>query len=274
MLLIETITYWTGVLGYALSFALYTIGISFSKRNLLNAAFSICKLAFILHTISIIIRWLYSGHPPFVTYFESISASAWFGILGFLFLEYKRNRFNLVGLITTGIVFMLLGWASTPQFAGEGLGAGLRSVWLFIHATFATASVGLFLVAAGLNGTWLWKNNKKLKKNIFVSEISEKTIITDLGLKYILVGFLFYTIMLLSGAIWANNAWGRYWAWDPIETWSLITWVVYGLYLHIYFTVKKLRGRFTAWYSIIAVIFAAFSLWGVRFVYSTIHNYG
>ena len=79
--------------------------------------------------------------------------------------------------------------------------------------------------------------------------------------------------MIVSGSIWANIAWGRYWAWDPIELWSLISWLLYGLILHIRMA-GKIRVRTFCWLAIIASITIAFSLWGVGYIYETIHSYG
>jgi ABC-type transport system involved in cytochrome c biogenesis permease subunit len=131
----------------------------------------------------------------------------------------------------------------------------------------------MFLVAAGISVLWLWRE----KRNGIISEkfaLPSNEIFDETAFRYVLVGFLFWTVMLVSGAIWANNAWGRYWGWDPIETWSLICWLVYALFIHLHFTFKKLRGAFTAWYATFAVLVAAFSLWGVGYVYKTIHTYG
>jgi cytochrome c-type biogenesis protein CcsB len=268
---VETITYWAAVILYAGSFALFAITLWFKRRELLSKAILVCYGAFVLHTTALVARWIITGHPPFVSFFESVTAACWFGIGGYLILQRSKPELALSGLAVTAPIFMLMGWASMPSYAGEALGAGLRSAWLFVHASFATAAVGMFVVAAGISAIWLWKQKigSDDSFDLPAPEIFDETVF-----RYIIVGFLFYTIMLLSGGIWANNAWGRYWGWDPIETWSLIGWLIYAVYLHIHFTFKKLRGAFTAWYAIIAVVAAAFSLWGVGYVYKTIHNYG
>ena len=157
--------------------------------------------------------------------------------------------------------------------AGESLTSELATIWLFIHATFATAAVGFFLVAAGSSTMWLWKLKKNISSNID-NLLPKPEIFDENTFRNISIGFLFYTVMVISGSIWANNSWGRYWGWDPIETWSLITWFVYAIYLHLHYAFPKARGKFSAWYSILAVFFAVFSLWGVGMLYDTIHRYG
>ena len=273
MQLAETISFWSAVVLYALGFAFFVVGMFFQKMTVTSRAVIFCSIGFAFHTTALGVRWIQTGYPPFVAFFESVAAAAWFGVLGYLILQTSKPAFRSSGVGVCGTVVLLLGWASTPSYAGGALSASLQSVWLFIHATFATSAVGCFLVAAGVSIQWLWKHNHHYSMgeefNVPSSEMIDET-----AFRFIAVGFLFYTIMLLSGAVWANQAWGSYWNWDPIETWSLITWLLYAVYLHLHFTFKKLRGLFTVWYAIMAVIVAAFSLWGVGYVYKTIHTYG
>lgn len=268
----EILSFWLAVLSYAAAFATFCIAFFFAKPRFSLYAIRASYVGLTLHTVSQILRWIYTGHPPFVSLFESASATAWFAIVAYLILQVQGKGFDLAGLGVTGGAFLLMGWASTPSNAGVPLATGLDSIWLFIHASFATASVALFLVAAGISFVWLKRSHQN--SNGEVVGIATPEVLDEMVFRTIIIGFLFHTVMLASGAVWANNAWGRYWAWDPIETWSLITWIIYALYLHIHFTYKKLRGAFSAWYSILAVIIAAFSLWGVGYVYQTIHSYG
>lgn len=265
----ETLTFWLAVVSYAGSFLASVVGMIFRKEKSISASWYLAAGGFSFHTIALTLRWFETGYPPFVAFFESVSASCWFAILGFLVLTSWRASLRGTAAGVMPVVFLLMGWASTPSYAGEALSASLQSTWLFIHASFATAGVGAFIVAAGISMVWLWRKGR----NGGV-ETPDARVIDETVFRFISVGFLFYTIMIISGAIWANQAWGRYWGWDPIETWSLITWLLYALYLHMHFTYTRLRGSFLAWYAALAVVFAAFSLWGVGFVYQTIHTYG
>lgn len=262
--LILSVLFWFTVIFYAIALALFWTNTVFKVTKLLEKAIYITKVGFITHTSVVTIRWIDTGFPPFVSYFEAMSASVWFCVLGYIIVQQLKEFFKPIGAGIFPFVVLLMGWAGTHPFGGKVLPVSLQSFWLFIHASFATAAVGCFIIAAGMSAVRLYKSNN----------LETLLKYDDSSYKLILLGFLFYGIMIISGAIWADVAWGRYWGWDPIEVWSLITWLIYAIYLHIYFTIKKLRGKFLAWYALIAVFIAAFSLWGVGIVYKTLHTYG
>jgi ABC-type transport system involved in cytochrome c biogenesis permease subunit len=92
-------------------------------------------------------------------------------------------------------------------------------------------------------------------------------------LNFLIFGLILWGVMIVSGSIWAHVAWGRYWAWDPIELWSLISWLLYGLLLHSRLTFK-INNRLFSWLTIVAALTVLFALWGVGYIYETIHTYG
>ncbi len=268
-----SIIYWLTVIAYSASFVLFVVSLIFRKGLLMERAIVTAWVGFTLHTGIVAARWIATGHPPFVSYFESMSASVWFGILGYLLIQQWKPFIRAIGSGLMIFVVLLMGWAGTHPFGGEVLPVSLQSFWLFIHASFATAAVGCFIIAASVAFLRLYKTSKNGALDATL-QITVAERYDEFNFRLILLGFLFYGIMIVSGSIWAHAAWGRYWGWDPIELWSLITWLMYAVYLHIFFTWKKLRGRFLAVYAISAVFLAGFSLWGVGFVYNTIHTYG
>ncbi len=114
MQMIETLFYWLAVLLYALGFALMTISLVFKKEKYLDRGFILANIAFALHTATITVRWIQTGAPPFVTFFESASAAAWFAILAYLILANRIPSMKSVGIGVLCGVFLLMGWASTP----------------------------------------------------------------------------------------------------------------------------------------------------------------
>ena len=153
------------------------------------------------------------------------------------------------------------------------LSAALENVWLFIHASFATCGAAAFLLASSYSVIYLMGEEKlgRLRETIPVLPEQRKlpTSVTNL----VLFGLILWGVMIVSGAIWANIAWGRYWAWDPIELWSLISWLLYGLLLHARLAFR-LPQRVFCILTIVAAATVAFSLWGIQYVYETIHTYG
>ena len=103
-----------------------------------------------------------------------------------------------------------------------------------------------------------------------LSKLPDQDVVEDLFARFVLAGFLLWGIMIATGAIWANESWGRYWSWDPIETWSLIVWIIYAVFLHLRFTLRW-KGQKLAWFAIISMPIALFCLVGIPTVYNTIH---
>ncbi len=268
-----SILFWLVVTAYALSFALFASALVFRKSRVLDRAVLAGWAGFLLHTAVTVGRWAQTGHPPFVSYFEAMSATTWFGMLGFLTLQQWKPFLRAAGAGIMPFVVLLMGWAGTHPFGEEILPVSLQSFWLFIHASFATAAAGCFIFASGVAILRLYKTraNGELDKALQTAAAERYD---EFCFRLILLGFLFWGIMIVSGSIWADAAWGRYWGWDPVELWSLITFLVYAVYLHLYYAWRKLRGSFLAWYSVAAVLFAAFALWGVNAVYTTLHTYG
>ena len=268
-----SLLFWLTAIVYALSFGLFTVALVFRKPRTLELAILVAWGGFLLHTVVIVARWAQTGHPPFVSYFEAVSASAWFGMLGYLVLQQWKPFLRPTGAGLMPFIVLLMGWAGTHPVGGESLPVSLQSFWLFVHAGFATAAAGCFIFAAGVAAMRLNQQRTNGLSNPAL-DIAPGDRYDEFNFRLILSGFVFWGIMIVSGAIWADAAWGRYWAWDPIELWSLISWLVYVIYLHIYTVWRKLRGVFLAWYSIVGALFVAFSLWGIHLLYNTIHLYG
>lgn len=268
-----SVFFWLTAIGYAIGFGLFTVALIFRKPRVLDRAILVVWGSFLLHTAVLTARWAQTGHPPFVSYFEAMSASAWFGALGYLVLQQWKPFLRATGAGLMAFIVLLMGWAGTHPVGSETLSVSLQSFWLFIHAGFATAAAGCFIFAAGVAAVRLIQQRRNRMGDVAL-DIAPGDRYDEFNFRLILLGFVFWGIMIMSGAIWADAAWGRYWGWDPMELWSLISWLVYVIYLHIYTVWKKLRGVFLAWYTIGGALFVAFSLWGIHLLYSTIHTYG
>lgn len=265
--------FWLATGVYGLAFMLFAVALVFRKSRAFDHGILVAWVGFLLHTVVVVARWAQTGHPPFVSYFESMSASAWFGMLGYLVLQQWMPFLRATGAGLLPFIVLLMGWAGTHPLGDELLAVSLQSFWLFIHAGFATAATGCFMFAAGVAAMRLYQNHKNSLSDPSLSIVPGDRY-DEFNFRIMMLGFIFWGIMIVAGAIWADLAWGRYWGWDPIELWSLISWLVLVIYLHIYSVWKKLRGVFLAWYAIIGLFFVGFSLWGIRFLYDTVHSYG
>ncbi|MBM4039782.1 MAG: c-type cytochrome biogenesis protein CcsB [Planctomycetes bacterium] len=216
----------------------------------------------------IVTRWVESGYPPFSNMPESLTWMAW-GLCLVYFVS--RGFVHFPGLEAAACLGVAAILAATSLFdmAPRALMPALRSKWLVFHVLTCMVAYGAFFAAFLLALLWLliWR---KREAGSVVDALSYQTMA---------FGFLLLTVGIVSGAIWARQAWGRYWGWDPKETWSLITWFVYGIYLH-YRLVKGGKGaaaeRLPMLNSIFAILgFGAtlFTYFGVNFLLPSLHSY-
>jgi len=269
----ESLFYWSSTVLLAASFFLYLWGFMFGKSGLLRAAHSLILSAFAALTVFGIARWVRTGHPPFVTLFESMVISVWFLLLIALIMRARVPRFSVLLLPVAGVSFLLMGWSSSLPAEASPLTATLTNVWLFIHASFATAGASAFLIAASLSVLYLLGREKLVSMERVAAAVPEHSSLPGTIFNFLLFGLILWGVMIVSGSIWAHSAWGRYWAWDPIELWSLISWLLFVVLIHARITFK-LNQRVLAICTIVSALTVVFALWGVHYIYETIHTYG
>ncbi len=270
---LESLMYWATTLLLAGGFFLALVSIVFGKSRPFSIARLLVFLAFICLTVFGITRWVRTAHPPFVTLFESMTVSVWFVLLMFHGLRARLPQTSILLLPVSAITFLLMGWSSSLPQEASPLSVALTNTWLFIHASFATGGAAAFLIGASFSVVYLIGRARleSLQKTFAV--LPDYNLLPKSILNFLIFGLILWGVMIVSGSIWAHVAWGRYWAWDPIELWSLISWLLYGLLLHTRLTFR-LPQRLFCWLTILAALTVTFSLWGVQYVYETIHSYG
>jgi len=228
-------------------------------------------LLFVIHIIGIIMRWYISGHAPWSNGYESMIYIGFATLLaGIIFA--KRTPITLaVASILASIILMVahLSWMD-PQITN--LVPVLKSYWLTIHVSVITASYGFLALGALLGFLNLFLNLFKTKSNIKVlnNKIEELTYINEMTL---IIGLYLLTIGTFLGGIWANESWGRYWGWDPKETWSLITILVYSFVIHMRY-IPSFKGKFSFNFaSILAFASVIMTYFGVNYYLSGLHSY-
>lgn len=235
---------------------------------------------FLMQTAGIIMRWVESyqlgyGHAPLSNLYESLVFFSWITILVYLFIE-RRVKNRIIGAFSTPFASLAMAYASfSPrvQDSIQPLIPALQSNWLIAHVITCFLGYASFAVACGLGFMYLFKHKREDKGPGFLKALPELRILDDLIHQTIVFGFLWLSVGIITGAVWANEAWGTYWSWDPKETWSLITWFIYAVALHARF-VRGWSGKRIAYLSIIGFISVMFTYFGVNFILSGLHSYG
>ncbi len=238
---------------YLVSSILFILYLSTKKRRLVDTGFTLIGFGFAFQTLALIIRWFYAGHPPWVNTYEVMSFFTWTVVGGYLALN-VRTDYKSVGALVAPFAFATLGFASLQPSNPAPLIPALQSVWLLIHVPIVVVSYCAFFIAFVASILFLFKNKQLCEKRPLeedrlskdrsanATRISQEPIsvldkfsldqLDDLAYKSVAVGFPLLTFGIITGAIWAEATWGSYWSWDPKETWSLITWFVFLIYLH------------------------------------------
>jgi cytochrome c-type biogenesis protein CcsB len=237
-----------------------------------------------IETAAIILRWKESyamghGHAPLSNLYESVVFFAWTIILIYGFIEMKY-KYRVVGAFVLPFALLGMSWAQLGLNSGiEPLVPALQSNWLLYHVITCFLGYAAFAVACGISIMYLIKAkaegdvSSEVQAGSVIGMFPSIRVLDDLNYKAIMIGFPLLTLGIVTGAAWANYAWGTYWSWDPKETWSLIVWFVYAAFLHARIT-RGWVGKRAAWLSIIGFAATIFCYLGVNLFLSGLHSYG
>jgi len=244
-----------------------------------NLATKLTWIATMMGFIGLLVRWYESylisidvGHIPVSNLYEVFVLFCL--ITSLLYLHYeeklkikKLGAFVLI-IITAAVAFIL--WYTFEKGANQiqPLVPALQSYWMKIHVPANFIGYGAFAMAAMISVAYLLKD-----RGILGDHLPELNILDDMTYKAISIGFIFFTIATILGAVWAAEAWGGYWSWDPKETWALIVWLNYAAWLHLRL-IKGLRGTVLAWWSLVGLAVTTFAFLGVNLFLSGLHSYG
>jgi cytochrome c-type biogenesis protein CcsB len=194
-------------------------------------------------------------------------------VLFYLILEHRTKK-RTFGAFIMPVVFLLMAFSSSPttEKTIAPLIPALQSQWLVWHVIFSIIGEAAFAVAFGASVMYLVRSSAK-KGGWAEKNLPELNTLDIVSYRAIAIGFPVFTIgALIFGAIWAKYAWGDYWTWDPKETWALITWIVYAIYLHARI-LRGWKGKIAAWISILGFLVTLFTLFGVNYLISGLHSY-
>jgi len=258
---------------YVLAAAAYIVFFVSQKVKVRRIARMIFLSAGILHTLNILTRYFEAGHTPITCYHETVSFFAWSVAWSYLLFRWRytvKNFGTFVSVVT--VLLMLLAALASREISP--LVPALQSWWLPVHASIAIVADG-FLTLAAIGAFMYLLQEREIKRKrfgLFYSRLPSLESLDQLNHHCLSIGFPLMTLGIITGSIWAKQAWGAYWQWDPKETWSLITWFLYAALFHQRLTVGW-RGRQAAVITIIAFCSVLFTLWGVTFLLEGMHAY-
>lgn len=237
-------------------------------------------LGFGLHAGSVISRGLASERVPWGNMYEFISATC-LAVVGAFLVLLLREPVRFLGAFILGPVLLSMGLAGTALYTSAGpVQAVLSTYWLPIHVTAAIVATGMFILGStaamlhlmSLHHDTVVAQGKTPGFSGLARKLPPPATLDRLTQRTIGLGFPIWTFAVIAGAIWAESAWGRYWGWDPKETWAFITWVAYAAYLHARSTAGW-RGKAAAWIAVIALACLLFNFFGVNLVITGKHSY-
>jgi cytochrome c-type biogenesis protein CcsB len=266
---------------YLFSSMIYMIMFIFRVKKIGLLATVLTIIGLLVQTAGIGMRWLESyqmgiGHAPLSNMYESLVFFSWCIALLYLVVEFIYKN-KIIGAFAVPFAFASMAYASlSTEFSSAitPLVPALQSNWLIAHVFTCFVGYAAFAVSCGTGIMYLVKSlDKGDSPNSLLATLPSLKVIDDITHKVILFGFIWLSAGIISGAVWANSAWGTYWSWDPKETWSLITWFIYASALHARFT-RGWGGKRIAWIAIIGFLAVAFTYYGVNFLLSGLHSYG
>lgn len=278
MLSSQSAILWMSAL-FVFSTVFYWIGLIARSPTGASIGSKLCWAAVVLGFTGMMVRWYESylvgadvGHIPVSNLYEVFILFSMITALFYLYYEqhYRTRQLGaFVLLVITAAVGFLL-WYTVARDAADiqPLVAPLQSWWMKIHVPANFIGYGTFSLAAMVGVAYLLKS-----KGILADRLPALEVLDDVMYKAISVGFAFFTVATILGALWAADAWGGYWSWDPKETWALIVWLNYAAWLHMRL-MAGLRGRAAAWWAVVGLLVTTFAFLGVNMFLSGLHSYG
>ncbi len=262
---LATVTYWAGLLSRS----------EFTMKTASAMTWTAVTLGF----IGLMVRWYESyligtdvGHIPVSNLYEVFVLFCLITAMLYLYYEarYQTRQMGAFVLLVISAAVGFILWYALDRGAHEiqPLVPALKSWWMKLHVPANFIGYGSFSISAMLGAAYLLA-----QRGILASRLPKLEVIDDMMYRSIAIGFAFFTIATILGAMWAAEAWGGYWSWDPKETWALIVWLNYAAWLHIRL-VKGLRGPMLAWWALVGLLVTTFAFLGVNMFLSGLHSYG
>ena len=266
----ENVLFTAAMILYFAAMILFFVFFAMKQEKAGRAAGIVLTCGFALHTLALIARGLGAGRLPLTNQYEFATSFAW-GIALVSLIFIWKYHFRVLGTVATPVLFILIGYAAMQSKEVKELMPALRSNWLAFHVSTAIISYGAFGVSFAVSLIFLVREKMK-DGSYWDSHIPSRQKLDMISYRAVSLGLLFLTFVIITGAIWAERAWGSYWSWDPKETWSLVTWLIYALYLHLRIS-RGWKGKSAAIFAVIGFICVIFTYIGVHTFLPGVHRY-
>lgn len=259
---------WAALVLYVIAGSVAIFGVVL-RRKPERAVLALLFLGLALQTASIAMRWERIGHGPYITMFEILSSNIWSLLLVYTLAYWRIPAIRPTAAAVMPIMFVMMGWMLMSNPYDGHAPSTYHTIWLFIHIGFAKVFMGTVLVAVGISAIILLRQSRYHGGRF--TRLPDDKRLDELSFRFMAIGLIFESLMLIAGAIWAQDAWGRYWNWDPLETWSFLTWLflIFSLHLRVAY---KTTPRTSALLVMAVFILAFLTFFGVPFISTSPHK--
>lgn len=265
---LEMAALWAAIVCYASSGAIAIAALLLRKKPE-KTLLALLAAGVTLHALAIGWRWERVGHGPYVTFFEIMSSNLWSLMTIFTVIYWRIPRIRAATPFVMPLFFLMMGWLTLLDRSEGALPATYHTVWLFIHIGFSKLFLGPIVVAVGLALVILLRRAGRFARRL--DRLPDSARLDELAWRLMALAFVFEILMLITGAIWAQDAWGRYWDWDPLETWAFLTWLMLAFSLHARLTFK-LQPAYGALLILTVFVLAFLTFFGTPFISEVAHQ--
>lgn len=266
---LEISFHWAAVVFYIGGVIAFAYALIFAHPNNITQANWLTAFGLVPHSTALVLRYIHVGHGPYMMKYEVLSSNSWIAIVMLLIFLWRKPNWSALALVALPAAILMMGFGLFTNPEARNLPPTLRSMWLVFHILFNKLAVGAFVLSLASAIVLLRKLNGATGR--WLDRLPGVDVLEARTVRFVGFGFVFWTTTIGMGSIWANQSWGRYWGWDPIESWSLVTWLAYAILLHarLFF---KLSARPTAWATIACFVLSVLTVLIFPFIFPSMHS--